>query len=98
MKDEIEQLREQLMCVEDALDYLQGLTPAQAVALRKDAERLSWLERHLFCKSWNGVIDGGSRTDWRVVGDFRHTTQKMVGHTFREAIDAAMQKTAKEHP
>ena len=36
-------LREQLAAVSDALDYLHGMTPQQASALRKDAERYRWL-------------------------------------------------------
>lgn len=30
--------------VSDALDYLKGLTPQQYADLRKDAERLAWIE------------------------------------------------------
>ena len=58
-------------------------------ALRADAERLEWIEKRLFVRKWNGVIDGGSRIQWSIAGDFRHTTQRMVGHTFRAAVDAA---------
>lgn len=55
-----------------------------------DVERLDWLKKKLFVSHWNGVIDGGSQTNWSIASDFRHTTQKMVGHTLRDAIDAAM--------
>ena len=64
--------------------------PPAIAEIEKDSERLAWVERRLFDKSWNGVIDGGSRTHWRIAGDIRHTTQKMVGHTFRDAVDAGM--------
>lgn len=64
----------------------------QLEAARKDAERLDWVERKLFVKSWNGVIDSGSRTHWRIAGDYRHTTQEMAGHEFRAAVDAAISK------
>lgn len=60
-------------------------------ALRKDAERLDWLYQKLFVSKWNGVIDSGSSTSWHIAGDYRHTTVKMDGATFRDAIDAAMQ-------
>ena len=63
---------------------------ADLAQCRVDAERLAWLERHLFEQKWNGVIDGGSRVDWHIRGDFRHTTRRMVGNTFRDAIDAAV--------
>ena len=39
MNDELKDLRDQLDAVQDALDYLHGLTPEQANSLRKDAER-----------------------------------------------------------
>jgi hypothetical protein len=58
-----------------------------------DADRLEWLEHRLFEKRWNGVIDGGSRTDWNVWSGHRHTTRDMVGTTFRDAIDNAMTRT-----
>jgi len=58
--------------------------------LEADAKRLEFVESRLFGKSWNGVIDSGSRTDWRIASDYLHTTRKMVGHTFRDAIDNAM--------
>jgi hypothetical protein len=60
--------------------------------LEADAKRLEFVEVRLFGKSWNGVIDSGSRTDWRIASDYRHTTQKMVGHTFRDALDNAMKE------
>jgi len=60
--------------------------------LEADAKRLDFVEGRLFGKSWNGVIDSGSRTDWRIASDYRHTTQKMVGHTFRDALDNAMKE------
>ena len=62
---------------------------AEIAALRADAERLEWIERRLFVCKWNGVIGGGSRIQWSIAGDFRHTTQRMVGHTFRAAVDEA---------
>lgn len=58
----------------------------------KDAERIDWIERTLFDKQWNAVIDSGSRTYWRICGPYRHVTAKMVGGTFRAAIDAAMKE------
>ena len=57
-------------------------------ALRKDAERLDWLERHLFDGKWDGTI--GRPKTWHMAGPYRHTLQKMHGNTLREAIDAAL--------
>jgi hypothetical protein len=65
---------------------------ARIAELEADAKRLEFVEVRLFGKSWNGVIDSGSRTDWRIASDYRHTTRKMVGHTFRDAIDNAMKE------
>lgn len=55
-----------------------------------DGKRLEFIERKLFVHSWNGVIDSGSQTNWRIAGDYRHTTAKMLGNDFRAAIDNAM--------
>lgn len=37
---------EKLDAVQDALDYLHGLTPEQAAELRRDRERLDYLEKY----------------------------------------------------
>lgn len=64
---------------------------AQLAAAQTDAEQLDWLERKLFVRTWNGVIDSGSNTRWRVAdGDYRRMAATMNGDTFRAAIDAAM--------
>jgi myosin heavy subunit len=63
---------------------------AERDELRRDAERLDLIAQ-LFEHKWNGVIDSGSRTDWSLVGPYRHVVAKMEGKTFREAIDAALQ-------
>lgn len=55
-----------------------------------DAQRLDWLERKLFDKRWNGVLDSGSRTDWTIQRGYRHVVQQMEGRTFREAVDTAI--------
>jgi len=65
---------------------------ARIAELEAEAKRLDFVESRLFGKSWNGVIDSGSRTDWRIASDHRHITQKMVGHTFRDALDNAMKE------
>jgi len=72
----------------EAADALNAQATEIAI-LRADAERLEWIEKRLFVRKWNGVIDGGSRIQWSIAGDFRHTTQRMVGITFRAAVDAA---------
>ena len=63
---------------------------AEVEALRADAGRLNWLDGAIFVHRWNGVIDSGSRVNWSVAGDYRHTCNNMVGNDFRAAIDAAM--------
>lgn len=78
-KQEIESLREQLRLERESRNHL-----------AREEARLEWIERKLFEHKWNGVIDSGSRTDWYIRGDYRHTTQKIVGHEFRDAIDAAI--------
>lgn len=62
-------------------------------ALKADAERLDLLESTFFAKRWNGVIDSGSRTTWYIVPGYQHSTNQMVGHTFRAAIDAMKGKS-----
>jgi hypothetical protein len=62
---------------------------AENAALLLDAERLDFLEHKLFGKKWNGVIDSGSKTYWQIWSGYLHITHAMVGHTFRQAIDAA---------
>lgn len=57
-------------------------------ALREDAERLDWLERHLFEGKWDGTI--GRPKSWHMAGPYRHTLKTMHGDTLRKAIDAAM--------
>ena len=56
-----------------------------------DARLIDWLEKALFAKSWNAVIDSGSRTHWRIVEGHRHITAKMEGATFRDAILSAIE-------
>jgi hypothetical protein len=53
----------------------------------RDAERLNWMERELFQRKWDGTI--GNPCIWQMAGPYRHTMQKMLGSTLREAIDAA---------
>jgi hypothetical protein len=65
---------------------------ARIAELEAEAKRLDFVESRLFGKSWNGVIDSGSRTYWRIASDHRHITQKMVGNTFRDALDNAMKE------
>jgi uncharacterized coiled-coil protein SlyX len=91
----IAELEKELAFINEMNDQLreQNDLVGQACAeLEADAKRLDFVEGRLFGKSWNGVIDSGSRTDWRIASDYRHTTQKMVGHTFRDALDNAMKE------
>lgn len=64
---------------------------ARPVDAPTDAERLDWIERNLFEHKWGGTL--GQPYDWFIRGDFRHTTQRMLGNDFRSAIDAAMRAT-----
>ena len=61
--------------------------------LERDAARMDWIQRNLFGHTWNGVIDSGSNTRWKVWEGYRHVTQHMNGDTFRDAIDNAMEAT-----
>ena len=61
---------------------------AERDALRKDAERLDWIERNLIEGKWDGTI--GRPKSWHMIGPYRHTLQQMHGDTLRDAIDAAM--------
>lgn len=58
-----------------------------------DSERLDWIGQKLFMSRWNGVIDSGSRVNWMLAGDYRHTMHHMQGPTLRAAIDAARGQT-----
>ena len=69
---------------------LAAMTAERDAAL-VDAERLDWVERHLFGHYWSGAI--GSLWSWTISGDWRHTVQAMRGNTFRVAIDAARKGT-----
>jgi hypothetical protein len=60
--------------------------------LEEDAERLDWIESKLFMRSWNGVIDSGSKYNWTIPSSWRHVVANMDGETFRAAIDAARKK------
>ena len=59
---------------------------------KSDLTRLEWIEKELFQSHWNGVVDAGSKTHWRIVESYRHTVAQMEGATFRKAIDAAIAK------
>ena len=64
---------------------------AENAALRKDAERLDWIERNLIEGKWDGTI--GRPKSWRMIGPYRHVLQTLRGNTFREALDAAMEQS-----
>lgn len=56
-----------------------------------DSERLEWLEKHLFYKKWNGVIDSGWKDQWMISPKYRNVVYYFQGQTFREAIDKAQE-------
>jgi hypothetical protein len=63
---------------------------ARIAAERKDAERFDWIARqHLEELSFALVIDRPHDGEYEVWGDHR---EPVYGKTFRDAIDAAMQK------
>ena len=80
---------DQLRVVEPCLFCERNRLAAENAALRKDAERLDWLERHLFEGKWDGTI--GRPKSWHMAGPYRHTLKTMHGDTLRKAIDAAME-------
>lgn len=88
---------------EGAAIAAQGFTAAAIAAARAEGaeqqtKRLRWIESALFERHWNGAIDGGSRTYWRLAGNYRHATAHMVGDTFDEAVDAALRALPVEAP
>jgi hypothetical protein len=58
----------------------------ESLALRKDFVFL----QSLFERKWNGVVGSGCSYQWSLVGNYRHTVQKMVGDSFHDACVAAM--------
>ena len=76
----------------DAIQKLERQRDKLKAQLKKQTDRLNAIRFAMFQSQWNGVIDSGSRTHWRVTSDYRHFVQKMEGKGFGEAIDAAMQK------
>lgn len=64
---------------------------AQLAAAEARAERLAtaleWIRRKLFVQSWGGTL--GAPQDWRIAGDYRHTTQQMKGKTLLDAVEFA---------
>ena len=85
LRAEVEVAHRAMAVYDDAMDRLR----AENERLKLDAERLDFLEHKLFGKKWNGVIDSGSKTYWQIWSGYQHITHAMVGHTFRQAIDAA---------
>lgn len=83
---------------DEAIQYLAQILPeniyAAPMPAREDSARLEWLEKKLFERNWNGVIDSGSRYHWSLWSGYRHIVQYMQGITFREAIDTAIISTA----
>ena len=94
---EIERLRENLTVTHDAVEKILLQKAAEIERLKLDAERLDFLEHNLFGKKWNGVIDSGSKTYWQIWSGYQHITHAMVGHTFRQAIDAARAALENKH-
>lgn len=71
-----------------AADQVRQIQREAFEAGRKAADDdLEWLRQNLFVRSWCGTI--GRPCTWSIRGDYRHTTQKMLGNSLREAIDAA---------
>ena len=99
-ESELAEVRRENAELKEALQHpsyeVENRLRAQRDELLADAERLDWISRALFQKWWNGVVDNGSRTYWRIVGDYRHTVSKMEGVEFRAAIDAAIAAARKE--
>lgn len=82
------QIPERLINRRDAaIQRLRDLYVVSEKGPSADTERLDWLHGALFDKHWDGTI--GRPCTWRMCGPYRHVLVKMVGNTFREAIDAA---------
>ena len=80
---------DELMC--EAADRIEQLE-SELESHKSDSTRLDWIEKELFQSHWNGVVDSGSKTHWRIAEYYRHTVAKMEGATFRKAIDACISK------
>lgn len=65
---------------------VRALKAAEARAERL-ATALEWIRRKLFVQSWGGTL--GAPSDWRIAGDYRHTTQRMKGPTLLDAVESA---------
>lgn len=75
---------------DDAAEEIRELRTklAAAEARAERCERaLEWLRRKLFVQSWSGTL--GAPSDWRIAGDYRHTTQQMKGKTLLDAVESA---------
>jgi hypothetical protein len=81
--------------VADTLKQQRDQAEKERDALRKDAARLDWLEKHGVRTDWCDpenpdsvwVIFSDNRKDWDAAGGSSN------GETLREAIDAAMEAT-----
>ena len=91
---EVEKLRAENESLKQQVE--QGKRDAVPEDIRKDADRLDWINGAFFQTHWNGVLGSGNRIYWRIAGDYRHTAAKMIGNTFREAIDAAIAAAPKQ--
>lgn len=90
---QIERLQADLTTQAEINRHLARENAVERDALKADAERLDLLESTFFAKRWNGVIDSGSQTTWRIVPGYQHSTHLMIGRTFRAAIDAMKGKS-----
>ena len=79
MRD-LKELRATLTAVSDALDFLHGMTPQQAIDTRKDAERY----RHARTHGW--PMSGPQCIAWT------HDGKMVFGDTQEAALDAAMRE------
>lgn len=74
---------------EAAEDIRRLRTKLAAAEARSEQYRaaLEWISRKLFVQSWGGTL--GAPSDWRIAGDYRHTTQRMKGPTLLDAVESA---------
>lgn len=78
---------QQLLNAWQERDTLRAQLAAAEARAERLAKALEWIRRKLFVQSWGGTL--GAPSDWRIAGDYRHTTQRMKGPTLLDAVESA---------
>jgi len=76
-----------LVAPPDEISALRARLAAAEARAERCERALEWIRRKLFVQSWSGTL--GAPQDWRIAGDYRHTTQRMKGPTLLDAVESA---------